>query len=168
MNSGEKATDGKDTVFDYDATEAAHQEINLVVDVSTNPLSLESEVTDEAANIDIITTTDITKETVIQIEPPLIDLIESAQLETVKVAQDVKIKLKSAPPRIINLPNARCGDPYEANLELEGFERLVDSRVEHVDGLHFLTEDLIVRGKPTTSGEFKVFLTVIIDGQQQR
>lgn len=167
MNSGEEATDGKDTVFDYDATEAAHQEINLVVDVSTNPLSLVSEVADEAANIEIITAKDVTKETVRHIEPPLIDLIDSAQLETVKVAQDVKIKIKVAPPRIINLPNARSGDPYEANLELEGFERLVDSRVEHVDGLHFLTEDLIVRGKPTTSGEFKVFLTVIIDGQQQ-
>lgn len=167
MNSGEEATDGKGTVFDYDATEAAHQEINLVVDASTNPSSLKTEVNDDVAIAELVSIMDETEESLRKNESPLISLIDPDQLNNAKDAQEIKIEVKPAPPRIINLPNARSGDPYEVTLDLEGYERLVDSKVEHVDGLHFSTETLIVRGRPTTSGEFKVFLTVIIDGQRQ-
>ncbi len=168
MNTEDLAPQGNDEPFDYEASVAPQPESELAAEASVvvpnpavEPLGPLEAVSDETSTPETVTTVaDLNT-------PPVADLVDLDQIDNAKSAQDVKVKVKPNPPRIINLPNARSGEPYEATLELDGYERLVDSRVEHVDGLHFSTETLVVRGIPTNAGEFKVFLAVVIDGQQQ-
>lgn len=162
MNSEELAPQGRDELFDYETSVAQLQE-NLEVETSA-PVNDAAASVNDAAAVEVVAQAE---EIVASNLPPDEINIDLDQVNSAKSAQEVKIELKPAPPRIINLPNARAGEPYEATLELEGYERLVNSKVEHIDGLHFSTETLIVRGKPTIAGEFKVLLDAIIDGQQQ-
>jgi serine/threonine protein phosphatase PrpC len=84
-----------------------------------------------------------------------------------KGSQEGNFRKKDAVPRIINLPNAHSGEPYDKQVDLEDFEQLVSYKIDYVDGLAFFPDTRVVRGTPTRAGDYKVTLKVISGGHPQ-
>ena len=171
MNIDGSTPQGDDELFDFEKVETqAHDSGNAT------PASTDAFEAFEAFDVPIDpvgTTKDLTEQAMKEpraagdLPPHVIELTDINPTVALISPQEVKVKIKPAQPRIINLPNARSGEPYDEILELDDFEQLVDIKIEHIDGLHFSTETLVVRGTPTSAGEYKVTLKAIVDGQQQ-